>query len=246
MFKNLFRLLIFISITIILLISYLSIFGIKTNKFNDLIKSQIIKQDDRLNVDLKDVFIKLNIREKSISLNSKDLKFYIQQQSQKITNINVLVGLDSFIKKNHKIKKIIINSDENEINKLLKFIRVYKINIPILYLENSITKGIIIYNVTIDFTRNVNDRIKIAGEIKDSELNFLKKEQFKNINLIFSFKNQNLEIKNLNFRHKNISFNSSNISGSLKNDTIKIKGDIENKINSKFISSIIDYNVFQI
>ena len=42
---------------------------------------------------------------------------------------------------------MIINSKENEISKLLKFVRTYKINIPVLYLENSITDGDIIYNI---------------------------------------------------------------------------------------------------
>ena len=71
MFKIFFRLFLTLVILILLFISYLSIFGIKTNKFNELIKSQIIKQDDRINIVLKDVFIKLNIKEKVFSKRTK-------------------------------------------------------------------------------------------------------------------------------------------------------------------------------
>ena len=67
MFKPLIKILLGIIILIILLISYLSIFGIKTDKFNELIKSEIIKQDKRVNLKLENVFIKLNIIEKSYS-----------------------------------------------------------------------------------------------------------------------------------------------------------------------------------
>ena len=67
MFKNFIRIFVTIIIIVILLISYLSIFGIKTNKFNEIIKSQLIKQDNRLDIELKNVFIKLNIKKRSFS-----------------------------------------------------------------------------------------------------------------------------------------------------------------------------------
>ena len=92
MFKMLIKILLGIIILIILLISYLSIFGIKTEKFNELIKSEIIKQDKRVNLKLENVFIKLNIIEKSLFLNSKNLSLQIDDQNQKIANVELHVG----------------------------------------------------------------------------------------------------------------------------------------------------------
>ena len=122
MFKNLIRILIAIIIIIIFFVLYLSIFGIKTSKFNEIIKSQVNKQDNRLNIDLKNVFIKLNIKERSFSLNSKDIKIFVLKESQEIANVDLLIGLESVINKDIKINKIIVNSKKNEIVKLLKFI----------------------------------------------------------------------------------------------------------------------------
>ena len=116
MFKSLFKIFSLILILIILFISYLSIFGIKTDKFNELIKSQVNKQDKRLDIDLKNVFIKLNIKERSFSLNSKNINIFVIKERQEIANADVLVSLGSLIKQDVKIKKIIINSKENEIN----------------------------------------------------------------------------------------------------------------------------------
>ena len=99
MFKNLLRVFAFFIIILILFISYLSIFGIKTNKFNEIIKSQIIKQDSRIKIDLDNVYVKLNIKEGSFSLNSKNVDIYILEENQKIENILM-------IKK--KLKKILI------------------------------------------------------------------------------------------------------------------------------------------
>ena len=81
MFKTLFKILLLILFIIIIFIIYLSTFGFKTNKFNDLIKSQIIKQDNRVNIDIEDVFVKLNIKEKSLSINTSNLNFYILKEN---------------------------------------------------------------------------------------------------------------------------------------------------------------------
>ena len=98
MFKPLIKILLGIIILIILLISYLSIFGIKTDKFNELIKSEIIKQDKRVNLKLENVFIKLNIIEKSLFLNSKNLSLQIDDQNQKIANVELHVGLETLLR----------------------------------------------------------------------------------------------------------------------------------------------------
>ena len=242
MFKIFFRIFLALIIIILLITSYLSIFGIKTNKFNELIKSQIVKQDDRLDIDLKDVYIKLNINERSFSLNSQDVKFFINKNSQKIANVDILISLDSIFRQNNKINKIIINSKENEINNLLKFIRTFKTNIPALYLENSITDGKIIYNITINFKDNNFNQIEIDGKIIEAELNILGKEKLESINLNFNYKDQNLEIIKLNLKYKNIGFISDKIIVNINNDLIKIKGDFENKINLNLLSNFLDYD----
>ncbi|MDC3060722.1 hypothetical protein OA079_00935, partial [Candidatus Pelagibacter sp.] len=131
MFKPLIKILLGIIILIILLISYLSIFGIKTDKFNELIKSEIIKQDKRVNLKLENVFIKLNIIEKSLFLNSKNLSLQIDDQNQKIANVELHVGLETLLRKKNNIKRLIINSEENKITNLIKFIKAYKLTIPI-------------------------------------------------------------------------------------------------------------------
>ena len=129
MFKNLIRLFLILLIMITLLISYLSIFGIKTDRFNEIVKSQVTKQDKRIDIELVDVFIKLNLKERSISLNSKNVNLLILNEKQKFSNINLLISINSLFKNEKKIKKIVINSKEDEINKLLKFKNYYFKNI---------------------------------------------------------------------------------------------------------------------
>ena len=243
MFKNLIRIFVAIIIIVILFISYLSIFGIKTSKFNEIIKSQLIKQDNRLDIDLKDVFIKLNIKKRSFSLNTTDLKLFINKESQEIANVDILISLESIIKQDNKIKKIIINSKESEIKNLLKFLRTYKINIPVLYLENSISKGNIIYNIVLNYKDNNLGKIEIIGKIIDTNLKILGKEKIENTNFDFHYKNKNLKIQNLNLKYKNINFQSANIIANIENNLINIKGDFKNKININLASFFLDNNI---
>tara|TARA_Y100001970_G_scaffold287818_1_gene413431 strand:- start:3775 stop:5970 length:2196 start_codon:yes stop_codon:yes gene_type:complete len=238
MFKNFLKIFSLLFIIVILLISYLSIFGIKTSKFNDLIKSEIIKKDKRLRVDINEVFIKLNIKQGSFYLNSKDINLLIRDEQQKVANVDIYVHLSSIITKGSKIKKIVLNSKENEILSLLKFIRAYKINIPALYLENYITKGSIIYNVVVDFVNKSEPIIKLSGKIFNAELNILNKKIINNIDLKFSYNDFKLKIINLNLKYNNSNFYSENISVEIKKNSMNVKGDLKNKINSKLIKNL--------
>ncbi len=243
MFKSFIRIFLVILILIIVVISYLSIFGIKTNKFNEFIGTQISKLDERIDIELQDVFFKINFKQRSFSLNSKDIKLTILKESQEFANVDVLINLGSLISKDKNIKKIIINSKENEIRKLLKFIRTYKVNIPILYLENSVTDGDIIYNIIVESKDEVLDQIKINGKIINSNLSLLGKETIENVNLDFDYLNKSLKINNIDLNYKNTNFHSKKIIAKIKNNLISVKGDFRNKINQKLISNFINVNL---
>ena len=95
MFKIFIRIFLLIFTTIFIFVAYLSLFGIKTDKFNELINSQIANYDKRIKVDLNDVFVKLNILEKSFSLNSRNFNVFVQNQKQEIDNLDILIGFES-------------------------------------------------------------------------------------------------------------------------------------------------------
>ena len=182
MFKPLIKILLGIIILIILLISYLGIFGIKTDKFNELIKSEINKHDKRVNLKLENVFIKLNIIEKSVFLNSKNLSLQIDDQNQKIANVELHIGLETLLRKKNNIKRLIINSEENKITNLIKFIKAYKLTIPILYFENIVTSGKILYDINLGFNNNKLNEIEVIGKVTNSEVKIYKNKTIKNIN----------------------------------------------------------------
>jgi len=243
MLKIFLRIFLVLLILIIFVISYLSVFGIKTNKFNEFIGSQISKLDERINIELQDVFFKINLKQRSFSLNSKNIKLNILKESQEFANVDILINLSSLISKDKKIKKIIINSKENEINKLLKFIRTYKVNIPVLYLENSVTDGDIIYNIIVETKDEILDQIKINGKILNANLNLFGNNKLEKTNLDFNYLNKSLEINNIDLNYKNTNFHSKKIIAQINNNLISIKGDFRNQINRNLISNFINFNL---
>ncbi len=243
MFRTFFRIFTILAFIFIFILAYLSFFGFKTDRFNEFIKTQIIKEDERLNIDIKNIFIKLNIKETSLSLNSKDIDIFILKEKQKIANVDILIDALSLITGENKIKKIIINSDRNEISNLLNFIRIYKINIPVLYLQNSVKRGQIIYNATINLKNNNFDQIELKGKINNTELNILDKQKYENISLDFNFKNNNLKISNLKFKYKNLNFSSKKIETIIGDKIISFKGDLKNLFNSALLSNLLNRDI---
>ncbi len=243
MFKNLLKITSILLVIIILFISYLSIFGIKTNKFNEIIKSQILKKDNRINLKLDDIYIKLNIRERSFFLNSSDIDLLIFNEKQELSNVNIFIGLDAIFKQEDVIKKIVINSKENKVRTLLKFIKAYKINIPAIYLENIIQDGNIIYNVIVEYEENNTNQIELSGKIIDANINLFGKEKFENIDFNFKYKNKNLNLTDLKLKYKDVNFTSENITTKIRNDVIDINGDIKSKIDLNLISKFSNYDL---
>ena len=67
MIKKITKYLLYFLILVVVGISYLSFFGIETKRFNQLIKNEIIKGSDKIDIELKDVKINLNLKKFSIS-----------------------------------------------------------------------------------------------------------------------------------------------------------------------------------
>ena len=67
MIKNLIKIIFLVLGLFTLFIVYFSYFGISTNKFNSIIKEQIKKQNNELDIDLKKVRLHLDLRNISIN-----------------------------------------------------------------------------------------------------------------------------------------------------------------------------------
>ena len=91
---------------IIVFLIYLSIYGVKTEKFNDLITDKIKQYDPKLSLKIDDVFLKLNAKEKSININTQNAKLYVDKEFINLSKIDLNLDVLKFLKKENSIKKI--------------------------------------------------------------------------------------------------------------------------------------------
>ena len=84
--------LIIISITLTILffsIIYLSTYGVKTDNFNTFINTKVKEYNSKLNLKLDAVFIKLNLLQGSININTEDTILIAENNEIKILNTDI-------------------------------------------------------------------------------------------------------------------------------------------------------------
>ena len=106
-----------LTILTLLLVSiiYLSTYGLKTDNFNTFISGKVREYNSRLNIRLDDVFIKLNLSQGSININTKDSILISGKNAVKILNTDINLNILKFIRSENSIKNIKIESSENTI-----------------------------------------------------------------------------------------------------------------------------------
>ena len=100
---------------LLLILFYLTSFGIKTNNFNNLINDQVKDFDRNLSLELKDVFLKLKLEDMSIKINTDNPKIFSGNKFIELSKIEINLDIIKFFKNENSIKKIEIATNENYI-----------------------------------------------------------------------------------------------------------------------------------
>ena len=74
MIKKIIKLLTFFIVILVIVILYLSYFGIETKRFNKIIKDSISKNNKELDIEFKKVKILLNLTSLTVGINTKNPK----------------------------------------------------------------------------------------------------------------------------------------------------------------------------
>ncbi len=233
---------------IVIFLVYLSAYGIKTEKFNDLIRVKIKQFDPKLSLNINDVFLKLNVKEKSININIQNAKLYVDKKYINLSEIDLNLDVLKFLKKENSIKKIRILTKKNKIKKITDFLNLYKFNIPRQIIYNQIEDGNIKATIDINFNENVkrNFIIKVIAKISDGKLNVLNKIKVEDINFDLNIKDNKYIIKKANFNYEGIDFYSKEILIEKLDDNYEIKGNLANKkglIDPNYFSKIVNFKL---
>ena len=229
--KIFFKLFITILFLIFITLTYLSIFGVETDKFNSQITEKIRKFDKNLEVELKE--IKLILDPFQFKLQAKTIGTNLINQSKKIEieNIKTQLSLKSLIEDKFSIENLEISSKSLELKNLISFLRSFQNTPELFIMEKAIKKGYLIADIKLEFDSNGNikSNYEINGLVKDVELNVLKKYDFRKLDFIFDYSRNNFLVKDLNFKFDKIGFSSEKVSIKKRNDDFIVDGTFAHK-----------------
>ena len=238
-----------IPITIIFLfasiITYLNFFGIKTDKFNKLIYSKISQINPKLSSEINDVFIKLDIKEQTIKLETSNVKLQIAEEYLYLDKIISKLSISNLFN-NRSIQSLEILLREDEISNFKSFISEYDYNFSRELILSQIKKGKIKASIVLDFQNNNKTfDYSILGKVTNAQINLLNKGELEKISFNFISDQKQHFINDLQFIYEDINFNSETISVKKHDNSFIINGDISNKkqvFDIKKLQRNLDYN----
>ena len=236
-----------ISVFIIVTI-YFSTIGIKTSKFNQLIKDKLIKIDSRLNAELEEVTLLLDLARREIKVETDNANLYLDNNLIKLSKININVDVFSFFKKRNRVKNIEVITKENSIKNILNFFKSYRNNLSLILLENRIKQGSIKAKLKANFDKKNGNypRYAVNGEIINVKLNLLNNKKTKNINFNFNIADEEYKFENINFEYEKLKINSGKIKVIKKNQNHIVKGSLKSKKNSIDPRFLFDLSKFDL
>ena len=177
MIKKLIKVLLSIFLLVVFIIFYLSLVGVKTEKFNDRIKNKILKINKGINLDLKDVKFLLDPYNLTINIVTKNPTVLLKDSKLEIKEIKTNIYLKALIFNEFLVDNLQISTNYIKFEDLILLARSFKNSTELFLLNKVIKDGFLTADIKLEFDEkgNVKKDYQITGIIKDIKLNFLKK-----------------------------------------------------------------------
>ena len=226
--KRIIKILIILIITVAVIVIYLSIYGIKTEKFNNEIKKNVSKINKNINLSLNEVNYLLNPLNFSINISAKNPKILLEDKSLDLSDITTNISLKSFINNQFSIDDLKISTKEIQIKDLISLTRKVK-GSPQLFILDSITKAGLIsanINLTFDLDGEIKKDYQINGTIKKAKFNIFNQAEIENLDLSFDISKNQLTLRKVETKINNIKLKSSLIKVEEKKNQFFIEGEV--------------------
>ena len=229
--KNLLKY-IFVIISILsLLIVYLSIFGLETDRLNSLIKNKINQFDKNIEVELKKIRLTLNPLNFKVNAKTISPNVFYKKKIVKLEYIQTQISLISLIKNQIVSSKLKISTKPISLKDLIAFARVVSKKSELFILETAIKNGQVVVDVELNFdeTGKIKNDYEIKAILKDGKLKLLNNFNFEKINFLLNINNKIFDLKSVNFVKNNSKFSSENIKITKDKKDFFIEGNIKNE-----------------
>ena len=247
MIKIIYRTLISLTILLLIIGVYLSTIGVKTNKFNSKIISQIKQIEPKIELRLNDVSVKLDIFNFGINAKTIGTDLIYRDKIIKIETIRSKISIKSFLIDKFSLTGIFISTKSLEIKDLISFIRLLNNDPKFFIAEQFIKSGYLVADVKLEFDElgNIKNNYKFNGLVRDGKISLFKSYNLSKIDFIFDINEKNLKFNDVKLilNNKNILITDLNvlrqnkeylISGKLNTKDISLsKNEIDKLTNNK-------------
>ena len=239
----------FLSIFLLLIVSfvglifYLSFYGYETDKFNNIIKSEIKKSEKNIDLNFEKVSILLDVKKLTLFIKFIDPKVEYQSATIPLDMLRANIDLVSTLKKEIGIKKIIVETKYLDFKSIKPAISQLKVDEFDKSSFEKIKKSKIKINSEFSFDQNyeLGDNFVLTGIVKDTEFIHDKNHKISELNFYFSYKNKQLKIRNLSSKYNEINISNGKIEFYKKKGTISFKVDTKISLqNNKIRLPIIN------
>jgi hypothetical protein len=230
MIKIIYRLFISLTLTIALIVIYLSIIGVKTDKFNNQITSKVREINSNLDLKLNQVNIKLNPLSFTVDLKTLGTDLSYQDNIIQLENLKSQISLKSIFKNEFAISELAISTKSISLKDLIILVKEVK-NYQQLFIANEIIdNGYIVADLKFEFNEvgNIKDNFIIKGLVNNAELTLSNKKVTK-LNFIFQANNKELNLEDLTFLLNNKSLNIPKLNAKKNDDNFLVTGSVKNK-----------------
>ena len=228
--KFLVNFILLIFILIVVSIAVLSTIGIETKRFNNLIIDKA-SQSKNINLELKTISFKINPKELSLFLETRDPKIIYKNITVPAESVKVYVDFLSLLKSETKITKTNVILKELDIIQLKKLSTIIKPSNFRSLLNNRIREGQLVSEIDIFLNKEGLLKEFIAkGKVSNLKAQLFNGVNLQNTNFSFFADNKDVLIKNIFGRIEDIKISDGDIKLNL-NDGLKLNSNFNSKIN---------------
>ena len=226
----------FIAITV----SFLSIKGIETDRFNKKISQKLKKENPAFEIKFDTIKIKLDI--KALNLFGETIKPTIVYQNTNIPikKIKIYINLLKLAKSKNYLEGIELSTEEIDIKILQKILVGIKPSNFKKFLLNNVSNGKVKSSINLEFDENFKiEKYKISGQIKSIDLKITKNILLKKTSFNYVADNDLTLIDSIESNYKNIPIKNGTIKIT-KDDNYKIEGSVKSvvKLDNKELKEL--------
>ena len=237
--KTIFSTFLFILFLIFIGLTYLSFFGYETDRFNEIIKQEVKKNEKNLTLDFDKISILLDIKKLTLFVRFINPNINYLNVSIPLNKLRTDIDLEPLIEKKIVVKKIILAT------KILDFDSVkplIKTEIENVNLDSVKSAKFTIKNLELEVDKNfkINKNIKFDGVINSANLKILKNIEVKNLASKFSYNNNNFVIDQASWNLNKLSNSKKEFFDcKIKLKKVKKSFDIDLNLKTKKISNFL-------